>query len=262
MSVHAGTGRRPDQRTPRRWSPAPPDPRPDPGDGWSWPAAARVSAADLAPVLIGLVPLGLVVGVTIDRTRVGALVGIGGAPAIFAGTAQLSVLTLLQSGAAVLAIVASAVVINARILLYGAVLEPHFRHQPRWFRWLGPHFLVDQTFALVTARDDLGNPERFRRYWLSMGTLLALVWTGLVALGVAVGPVLAAVGPVLAFAPVAVFVPLLVPRLTNRPACGAAVAAAGVTGVASMTGALPAGAPVLLGTAAGVLTAVVLGRAS
>lgn len=227
---------------------------------WSWPETARVALKDLSPALVGLAPLGIVVGVTAHQAAVSAVVGVGGAPAIFAGTAELSVLTLLRSGAGVLTIVASAVLINARIVLYAAVLEPHFREQPRWFRWLAPHFLVDPTFALVTARGPMRSAELFRRYWLSMGGLFVLAWTGLVALGAEVGPALAAIGPVLAFAPVAVFLPLLMPRLTNPTGWAAALGAGSVTAVASATGALPAGTPVLLGAVVGVLAAVLVQR--
>jgi len=227
---------------------------------WSWPQAARAGLRDLVPALIALAPLGVVVGVTVRQTAVSTLVGVGSAPVVFAGTAQLSNLTLLQSGAGVLTIIASAALINARIVMYAAVLESHFRDQPRWFRWLGPHFLVDPTFALVTARDDLTSPERFRRYWLSMGGVFAVAWTGLVALGAAVGPALAGIGPVLAFAPIAVFLPLLVPRLTSRPGWAAALTAGVVSGMASSTGAVPGGTPVLLGAVAGVLAAVLVQR--
>ena len=232
----------------------------DGGDeaAWSWPRATRVGLGDLAPALIALAPLGVVVGVTVHQTALNTLVGVGGAPTVFAGTAQLSILTLLQSGAGALPIIASVSLINARIVLYAAVLEPQFRDQPRWFRWLGPHFLVDPTFALATARHDLSSAERFRRYWVSMGGLFVLAWTGLVAVGAAVGQALAGLAPVLAFAPVAVFLPLLVPRLENRPGLVAAVAACVVTGVAAATGVLPAGTPVLLGAVAGVLAAVLV----
>jgi predicted branched-subunit amino acid permease len=205
--------------------------------------------------VVALAPLGLVVGLTVQQTRVGALLGVASAPAIFAGTAQLSALTLLHSGAGVVAVVASVAVINARMILYAAVLEPRFRGQPRWFRWLAPHFVVDPTFALVTARDDLTGPGTFRRYWLALGGLMTVAWSGLVALGVVVGPTLSGAGRVLAFAPVAVFLAMVAPRLTDRPARLASGVAGVVTGSLALGGALPAGVPVLVGAAAGVLAA-------
>ena len=234
---------------------------------WSWPEATLAGLRDMAPMLIAVAPLGLVVGVTVHQSAVGAPVGLGSAPTVFAGTAQLSILTLVQAHAGVLAIVVSVALINARIVLYSAALEPCFRDQSGWFRWIGPHFLVDQTFALATARHDLTSPDRFRRYWVGLGALFVLAWTALVAVGMAIGtaagPALDSAGPVLAFAPVAVFLPLLVPRLGNRPGLIAAITAGVVTGATSTTGALPAGIPVLLGAVAGVLAAVLVdGRAS
>jgi predicted branched-subunit amino acid permease len=230
----------------------------DPEPAWSWPEAAQAGLRDLVPALIAVAPLGIVIGVTVHQTGVSPLLGVAGAPTLFAGTAQLSILTLLRAGAGVLTIVASAALINARIVLYAAVLEPHFRDQPGWFRWLGPHFLVDPTFALVSARQDLDSANRFRRYWVSMGTMFVLAWTGLIAAGSIAGPALAGIGPVLAFAPVALFLTLLVPRLKSRAGLVAAAAAGVVTGGASTTGALPAGVPVLLGAVAGVLAAVLV----
>jgi predicted branched-subunit amino acid permease len=218
---------------------------------------------DMVPVLGALAPLGLIVGLTIVQTGIAPLLGIGAAPAIYAGTAQLSALTLLASGAGVGTVIASVAVINARLVMYAAVLEPHFRGQPRWFRWLAPHWIVEQTFALVTARDDLQDATRFRRYWLVLGSSMALAWAGLVALGVVAGPALAGATPVLAFAPAAVFLSMLAPRLTDRPALVAAGTAAVVTGALTVSGALPAGTPVLIGGTAGVLAAtLVQGRSS
>jgi len=172
----------------------------------------------------------------------------------------LSVLTLLHSGAGVVAVVGSVAVINARMLLYAAALEPRFRDQSGWFRWLAPHFVVDPTFALVTARDDVDDPGTFRRYWLAMGGGMAVVWTSLVGLGVAVGPALGRGGGVLAFAPVAVFLAMVAPRLTDRPALTAAAVAGLVTGALAYSGALPAGTPVLVGAAAGIAAATLTWR--
>jgi len=222
---------------------------------WPWSRAAAAAGRDLIPAMVALAPLGLVVGVTVQQTAIGTLLGVASAPAIFAGTAQLSVLTLLRSGAGIAAVVVSVAVINARMLLYAAVLEPRFRGQPTWFRWLGPHFVVDPSFALVTARDDLTDAVTFRRYWLAMGGGMAVVWTGLVGLGVVVGPALGSGGGVLAFAPAAVFLAMVAPRLTDRPALTAAAVGGLTSGALAFSGALPAGSPVLLGAAAGVVAA-------
>ena len=224
-------------------------------DTWSWPTALRRAMTDLAPALVSLTPIGLVVGLAIGRSGVGLGPGLLSGLGIFAGSAQLTALGLLVAGSAAGTVIASVALVNARLVLYSATLEPHFRGQPGWFRWFGPQFIVEFTFALATARTDLDDARTFRRYWLGLGSLLAIAWTGLLALGATVGPALTGVSRVLAVAPAALFAAMLVPRLTSRPAAAGAAAAFVVTGALSVAGGLPAGAPVLGGAVAGVLAA-------
>jgi predicted branched-subunit amino acid permease len=234
----------------------------EPGTTWRWPVAARAALSDLAPLLVSLTPIGLVVGLAVGRSGVGTGLGVTSGLGIYAGSAQLSALDLLTGGAAAGTVVISVALINARLVLYAATLEPHFRGQPGWFRWLAPQFVVEFTFALATGRDDLADPATFRRYWLSLGALLSAAWGGLLAVGATVGPSLTGLSAVLAVAPAAFFAALLVPRLSDRPAAAGAVTAFVVTGTLSLAGGLPAGIPLLAGAAAGVGAAAALRRAS
>jgi branched chain amino acid efflux pump len=54
--------------------------------------------------------------------------------------------------------------VNARLLLYSAALGDRFRAQPAPFRWLAPHFIIDQTYLMADARPALAGRD-FRRYW-------------------------------------------------------------------------------------------------
>ncbi|MGZ4666321.1 MAG: AzlC family ABC transporter permease [Frankiaceae bacterium] len=131
-------------------------------------------------------------------------------------------------------LLATVFVMTMRLALYGASLEPHFRSQPRWFRWAAPQLIVDQTFAVASARTDVDTPATFRRYWLGAGGSLAVMWVGAVGAGILLGPVIPQ-GTPLEFAPVAVFVSPLVRRLTDRPSAAAA-ATAGVVAAACGVG--------------------------
>ncbi|MFC5179347.1 AzlC family ABC transporter permease [Nocardioides taihuensis] len=226
----------------------------------TWSTAVRAASRDLLPFLITLVPFALVVGVTAQQTRVGALGGLAGGFAIYAGTAQLSAMSLLGAGAPVATVVVTVAIINARLPLYAAALERHFRPQPRWFRWVGPHFIVDQTYVLVSARDDLDHPTCFRRYWLSIAAVLSVVWLTSIAAGLVVGHRLPTSSPVLAFAPAALFIPLLVARLTERTSTTAAVAAVVTTAAVHLSGLVPAGLPVLVGAVSGTVAAATMAR--
>lgn len=203
---------------------------------------------DIAPVLVSIAPFAMLVGVTMSELSIGGGLGVTASGLIFAGSAQMGALTLLGSGAGVLAVLATVAAINARLMMYAAALEPRFRNQPAWFRWFGPHLLVDQTYVLASSRPELAEPRRFRRYWLTMGTALAAVWLGTISAGLALGPILPADSP-LGFAPTAVIIGLLVPKLTDRRAIRAAVVAALVAGIGS---GLPNGLGLLAGAVCGV----------
>lgn len=222
------------------------------------PATAFVAAAvrDTLPVGASIAPLGLVIGATAARAGVPAIADMMAAAAVFAGAAHLAALTLLAAGAGALAALGTAVLVNVRLLLYSASIEPRFRGQPRWFRWLGPALLIDQTYLLVAARDDLDHPARFRRYWLTAGALLLGCWVTSVGLGSVLGPLLPAGSPLEAAA-VLVLVGMLAPRLKAwRPA---AVALAALV-VAVVTAPLPGGVGLVAGIVAGGTVGAVLDR--
>lgn len=213
---------------------------------------------DILPVVVSAVPFAAVIGVTIAQLdTVPAWAALLSGPLFYAGTAQLAALTLFEGGASVVAVLATVVVINARLTMYGAALEPLFRDQPVWFRWLAPHFLIDQTYALAEARPELGDPRRFRRYWLTAGFVLGVAWTAAMGGAVLLGPILPAVSP-LDFAATAMFVGFLVPRLRERAARRPAFIAAGV---AVLTAPLPNGGGLLIAALAGLVPAL-LGRKS
>jgi predicted branched-subunit amino acid permease len=210
----------------------------------------RLAVRDMLPVIVSIAPFGMLVGVSVGALATNPAGALLGSLVIYGGSAQLAATTLLDAGGGLLAILGSVIVIQARLLLYGAGLEPLFRDQPALFRWVAPATIVDQTYASALARQaELGTPTRFRRYWWSAGGVLGIGWLAAIGAGMALGPVLPASSP-MAIAVPAVFVGLLVPRLTDRPAVAAALAGA-VTAAAAAG--LPNGLGLLLGVAAGAV---------
>lgn len=205
---------------------------------------------DALPVAASIAPFSLVIGATGARTGVPALGDMAGAALVFAGAAHLATLTILAAGAGALTALGTAVLINVRLLLYSASMQPRFVGQPRWFRWLGPLLLIDQTYLMVTAREDLGDPARFRRYWLYAGGLLMTCWVAAVALGAALGPLLPP-GLVVDTAGVAVLTGMLAPRLKAPRVAVVAFTALVVAAVVPGGGGLTAG--IVAGVVVGAL---------
>jgi len=219
------------------------------------PATARELRAvrDTLPVALSVAPFGLVIGATATRLGVPPLPDMAAAATVFAGAAHFAPLTMFAAGAGVLAALGTAVLINARLLLYAAALEPRFRDQPRWFRWFGPALLIDQTYLMVLARDDLDDPARFRRYWLVGGGLLLATWVAVVGVGDVLGPLLPAGSPLDAAA-VVVLAGMLGPRLAAvRPVLIAFTALVVAVVAAPLSGGVGLVAGIVAGIAAGAL---------
>jgi branched chain amino acid efflux pump len=217
----------------------------------------REAARDIAAVSPGVVSFGLMLGVTVVSLHAGNASAVIGAALVFGGSAQLTTVTVLHLGAGLVAAVLSGLVVNARIMLYGAALEPWFRDQPGWFRLVAPHFIQDQTYLSSIGRTGLRGAA-FRRYWTWLGLLLLLVWTGSVVAGLLLGPVLPPL-PHLALVGTALFVAMLVPKLVDRTSV---VAAATAAAAALLVVQLLPELGILGGTAAGVVGALLVERGS
>ena len=209
---------------------------------------------DVRAVSAGVVPFGLFLGVTLTAYGEHPLGVVAGAGLVYGGSAQLATSSVLHAGAGLLAAVLAGVVVSARMLLYGAALAGRFADQPRWFRWLGPATLLDQTYLSAIDRPYYRSAE-FRRYWGWLSLDLLVVWLAAVAVGVAAGPLLPDL-PHLVLIGTTMFLAMLVPRLVDRAAVIAAVAGAATSAVTVLL--LP-GVAVLTGTVAGV-TAAMLAR--
>ena len=122
----------------------------------------RTAVRDMTPIVLGLMPFGLLIGLTISTHRAGRAGGLGSAALIFGGTAHLSALTLITAGAGPLTVLAGVLVINSRLLLYAAALQPRFTDQPTWFRWLGP--ACDRPDLALPRRCLPGHRRALRRY--------------------------------------------------------------------------------------------------
>jgi predicted branched-subunit amino acid permease len=186
----------------------------------------RHGARDALALTPAIAPMGLALGVALGELAAPPLLSWLSAPLLVAGSSQLVLLSQLDGGAGVLAATGAALLVNSRFVVYGAALAPRFSGQPRWFRRLGPHFIVDQTYGLVTARDTTDTSVHgFRRYFTTASVLLWLVWTVTVGAGLLLGTTLPESLP-LEFVLPAMFVALVVPGLRSLPEALAAVAGA------------------------------------
>jgi predicted branched-subunit amino acid permease len=186
----------------------------------------RAGAAAVAPMLIGVVPFGLVAGATPPADGFGAGAAIGFSTIVFAGASQLAALDVLGHGGSALVAAIAAITINLRMLLYSASLAPFLASEPLGRRLGAAYLMTDQAYAVSVARWSAGGetaaPSRRVPYYLGAALLLWVSWQISTIVGALVGSSVPEDVP-LDFAVPLVFLVLLVPTLTTAPAIVAAV---------------------------------------
>ncbi len=209
----------------------------------------KEGALVVAPLLLGTVPFGLIVGVTVASRDVDNLAGWATSLIIFAGAAQLALIDLVDTGAIAAVAIATPLVINLRMAMYSAALATHFRKLSVVDRLWMPYLLTDQSFVMSMARY---RPDEDRVtikwFYLGAGTMLWSTWLLATTAGVVVGAEVPAAWS-LDFTIALVFLALLVPAVATRPALVAALVG-GAVAVMSLD--MPNGTGIIVATVAGV----------
>jgi len=244
------------------------------------PSTARAElwagARAVAPMLVGVIPFGLVAGATPATNGLGGGAAIGLSTIVFAGASQLAAADALADGGSALVAIIAACTINLRMLLYSASLAPHLTHVPLRRRLFMAYLLTDQAYAVSITRwtqeadaeadaEATGGsaPNEGARvpYYLGAGLTLYVNWQICTVIGVLIGSAVPDSLP-LDFAVPLVFLVLLVPAITSRPAAVAALVGGMVALFADEAGAGHLGVlfGALGGIAAGALAEVALER--
>ena len=218
--------------------------------------AAWEGIRDITPMVIGVIPFGLAIGATMATTSISTAEGLFGAATILAGAAQLSVITMLDDGAAPAVAILAALIINARLLLYSASAAPWFADEPLRRRLVLAIPVIDQMHFTCIPRfqqGELGPAER-RAYWAGAGTFLASSFVLSQVVALAAGTRLPEWSGIEVAAPLALTGLLAKATTAGRPAIQAGVVAA----LVAMVGAgLPFQSSILLAIAAGIAAGLV-----
>ena len=177
----------------------------------------------LLPLAPGVLPFGLVTGVTAANQGYSFFEILGMTLLFYAGSAQMAALQLLNEQALPLVILITVVVINLRFLMYSAALAPHMHRLPAKARWPLGYMISDQSFALSMVRNQQ-QPHAPMDLWFFAGSSFSmwLVWQVSVILGVMVGSGIPASWS-LDFAIPLSFLAILVPAIRNSASLSAAL---------------------------------------
>ena len=217
----------------------------------AWLAGVR----DVAPMILGVAPFGMITGVTAAGAGLTPSEAVGMSAIVFAGASQLAGLALLAQGASFWVIVVTTLMINLRMAMYSASIAPWLRDLRPTTRLGIAYLMTDQAYAFSVLRYRREGAGFSRRdYYLGVAVSLWLVWMVATTAGVLLG---AQIPPSwqLDFAVPLTFLALLAPAVSDRPSLAAAL----VGGTAAL---LLQGLPFNLGLIVAACLGITVGTAA
>ena len=142
---------------------------------------------DVSPLMIPVVPFGLIFGVLAIDVGFTPMQTMGMSLIVFGGASQIVLLQLFSGGASSLVIISSVGAVNSRHLLYGAVVSEHLSDLKLIWKIIISYFLIDQAFAI--SNEYLKKNKNRNRYFhlVGGGATCWIIWQTTTFLGIILG---------------------------------------------------------------------------
>ena len=146
-----------------------------------------IGIMDVSPLMIPVVPFGLIFGVLAIDIGFSPLETMGMSLIIFGGASQIVLLQLFSGGASSLVIISSVGAVNSRHLLYGAVVSEHLSDLKLIWKIIISYFLIDQAFAI--SNEYLKKNKQSNKYFhlVGGGATCWVIWQSTTLLGIVLG---------------------------------------------------------------------------
>ncbi len=145
---------------------------------------------DIAPLLIPVVPFGIIFGVIGMELGLGPFMTCAISIIICGGASQIVLIQLFSGGASPLIILGSVGAVNSRHLLYGAVLSEYLANLNIFWKIILSYLNYDQSFAVsyIYFKHNK-NKNNFHFHLLGSGLILWFIWQLSTLAGVILGSI-------------------------------------------------------------------------
>jgi 4-azaleucine resistance transporter AzlC len=208
----------------------------------------RRGIRDGSPLLPGVVPFGVVVGIASAKAGLALLEAVAMSVVVFAGASQLAALDLLGRDAPLAIVLLTGTVINLRMLMYSASIAPYLTRFSGRVKATIAYMLTDQAFALAILEFRSERSVDRVAYYLGIAAMLWVAWQIATVAGFLIGAGIPDAWG-LDFAVPLVFLAVLVPAIENWPGVVAALVGGSV---AFLAAGLPLNLGLLIGAASGI----------
>jgi predicted branched-subunit amino acid permease len=214
----------------------------------------RAGLLDVGPALIAVSTWAFVTGIALVKSGLTESMAALMTLLVYAGSAQLTALPLIESGAPLWLIFAAGFVVNIRFVIFGAALQPYFRHYTWPKRLVLGFFSSDIVFVLFMGR--FGDSKRkgtTDQLWYYLGVIVPgwFAWQFFSMAGIFMGSLVPESWS-LHFAATLALMAIVIPLVTNRPVVVCLITAAFIAWVGQPL-------PLRLGLAGAVVGGVIAG---
>lgn len=112
----------------------------------------RIGAREMLAVAPGMAAWGLMTGVAMIKSGLSLVEVLMMGLLVFAGSSQLAALPLIIAGAPMWVVLATALCVNLRFMVFSVHLRNYVMHQPLWRRLVSGYFTTDTTYVQFTKR--------------------------------------------------------------------------------------------------------------
>ena len=142
---------------------------------------------DVSPLMIPVVPFGLIFGILSIDIGFSPLATMGMSLIVFGGASQIILLQLFSGGASSLVIISSVGAVNSRHLLYGAVVSEHVSDLKLIWKIIISYFLIDQAFAVSNEYFKKSKKKNKYFHLIGGGFTCWIIWQSTTFLGIILG---------------------------------------------------------------------------
>lgn len=217
-------------------------------------AGFAAGVAAVLPTLIATSVWGFVTGVAMLKSGLSVPMASLMTLLVYAGSAQLTALPLIEAHAPLWLIFAAGFIVNIRFIIFGAALQPYLRHLPWKKRLMLGYISSDMVFVLFMSRFGKHVPRQSStQVWFFIGVVVVgwLTWQGSSLAGVLLGGLIPDSWS-LEYAAILALIAILAPLVATKPLWCCLL-------VASVVAVLSQGLPLRLGLLVAVVSGVLAG---
>jgi predicted branched-subunit amino acid permease len=149
----------------------------------------RLGMREMMAVSPGLAAWGLMTGVAMVKSGMSTVEAVTMSLLVFAGSAQLASMPLIAAGAPVWVILATALCVNLRFVVFSAHMRPYLMHLPLRWRLFNGYLTADMSYVMFTKRFPHAatdpTAQRAQLAYLGGGSFFNLIsWQGASLLGI------------------------------------------------------------------------------